>query len=75
GRLFLGIGGRDHFGIRGRIASEFARVPPDAARTFEDAPRAASAKRSRALPLMPKFSEERRYLHMHSAARQILAAE
>ncbi|MDX0322090.1 hypothetical protein GOC38_31725, partial [Sinorhizobium meliloti] len=24
GRLFLGIGGRDHFGIRGRIASEFA---------------------------------------------------
>ncbi|WP_208246469.1 hypothetical protein WGT02_30900 (plasmid) [Rhizobium sp. T1470] len=51
------------------------RVPPDAARTFEDAPRAASAKRSRALPLMPKFSEERRYLHMHSAARQILAAE
>ncbi|MDW9683463.1 hypothetical protein GOA87_32205, partial [Sinorhizobium meliloti] len=25
GRLFLGIGGRDHFGIRGRIASEFAR--------------------------------------------------
>ncbi|MDX0197702.1 hypothetical protein GOC06_30665, partial [Sinorhizobium meliloti] len=29
GRLFLGIGGRDHFGIRGRIASEFAsRTPP-----------------------------------------------
>ncbi|MDW9489716.1 hypothetical protein GOA59_27505, partial [Sinorhizobium meliloti] len=26
GRLFLGIGGRDHFGIRGRIASEFALV-------------------------------------------------
>ncbi|MDX0278179.1 hypothetical protein GOC21_30555, partial [Sinorhizobium meliloti] len=25
-RLFLGIGGRDHFGIRGRIASEFART-------------------------------------------------
>ncbi|WP_210214260.1 Mu transposase C-terminal domain-containing protein, partial [Sinorhizobium meliloti] len=25
GRLFLGIGGRDHFGIRGRIASEFAQ--------------------------------------------------
>ncbi|MDW9452143.1 hypothetical protein GOA58_32240, partial [Sinorhizobium meliloti] len=24
GRLFLGIGGRDHFGTRGRIASEFA---------------------------------------------------
>ncbi|MDW9552407.1 hypothetical protein GOA92_29960, partial [Sinorhizobium meliloti] len=28
GRLFLGIGGRDHFGIRGRIASEFAFYPP-----------------------------------------------
>ncbi|MDX0017416.1 hypothetical protein GOB19_31310, partial [Sinorhizobium meliloti] len=27
GRLFLGIGGRDHFGIRGRIASEFAFQP------------------------------------------------
>ncbi|MDW9834629.1 hypothetical protein GOC09_15355, partial [Sinorhizobium meliloti] len=26
GRLFLGIGGRDHFGIRGRIASEFAHL-------------------------------------------------
>ncbi|ASP89517.1 hypothetical protein CDO26_35055 (plasmid) [Sinorhizobium meliloti] len=26
GRLFLGIGGRDHFGIRGRIASEFAQA-------------------------------------------------
>ncbi|MDW9485880.1 hypothetical protein GOA64_07845, partial [Sinorhizobium meliloti] len=26
GRLFLGIGGRDHFGIRGRIASEFAHI-------------------------------------------------
>ncbi|MDW9551953.1 hypothetical protein GOB49_28445, partial [Sinorhizobium meliloti] len=28
GRLFLGIGGRDHFGIRGRIASEFASISP-----------------------------------------------
>ncbi|MDX0354548.1 hypothetical protein GOC51_04890, partial [Sinorhizobium meliloti] len=28
GRLFLGIGGRDHFGIRGRIASEFASCRP-----------------------------------------------
>ncbi len=28
GRLFLGIGGRDHFGIRGRIASEFAHHGP-----------------------------------------------
>ncbi|WP_133037147.1 hypothetical protein, partial [Shinella granuli] len=24
GRLFLGMEGRDHFGIRGRFASEFA---------------------------------------------------
>ncbi|MDX0235108.1 hypothetical protein GOC14_32510, partial [Sinorhizobium meliloti] len=32
GRLFLGIGGRDHFGIRGRIASEFALTGLSASR-------------------------------------------
>ncbi|MDX0027236.1 hypothetical protein GOA88_17560, partial [Sinorhizobium meliloti] len=38
GRLFLGIGGRDHFGIRGRIASEFAdldRVVKRASRVLD----------------------------------------
>ncbi|MDX1232131.1 hypothetical protein GOL92_32030, partial [Sinorhizobium medicae] len=34
GRLFLGIGGRDHFGIRGRIASEFAVHEADLSRRW-----------------------------------------
>ncbi|MDX0179248.1 hypothetical protein GOC37_33190, partial [Sinorhizobium meliloti] len=42
GRLFLGIGGRDHFGIRGRIASEFACQPLSTSRYVATSPKSGS---------------------------------